>query len=170
MVFHNEDFKLIVNDQCSIEIVKAPIEMEKTDVIVNCATRYLMHETGDHFGTNLVAGPLIKRGGKSIVEESDKLVEDNHSYMVGDAVVTTAGDLDCKHLIHAIVPAYRQFFPPRSHVSLTKTVNNALDKANSLDGIESISIPALSAYQYRFPVDESAQIILWTCLEWLMKH
>ena len=62
---------MVVNGELCIQVVKAPIEMEQVDAIVNAGTRYLMHETGDHFGTNLIAGALIKRGGQKIIEESD---------------------------------------------------------------------------------------------------
>ena len=61
------------------------------DAIVNAANSYLSHGGG-------VAAAIVKKGGRIIQEESDKI-----GYLpVGNAVMTTAGKLACKAIIHVV--------------------------------------------------------------------
>jgi len=49
-------------------------------------------------------------------------------------------------------------------------VTNALDKADSLGDVESISIPALASGMYGFPKERCARVIIDACVEWIMKN
>jgi O-acetyl-ADP-ribose deacetylase (regulator of RNase III) len=78
--------------QATIAIEKGDISLNEADAVVNAANTTLAMGTG-------VAGALKKRGGVVIEEEAMRLgpVE------VGEAVLTTAGNLRASHIIHAAV-------------------------------------------------------------------
>ena len=76
-----------------IILKKADITEEDTEAIVNAANSHLKHGGG-------VAGAIVRRGGKSIQEESDKI-----GYVpVGSAAITMGGNLNARFIIHAVGP------------------------------------------------------------------
>lgn len=81
--FHDKIFILIKDD----------ITERKVDAIVNAANSYLRHGGG-------VAAAIVRKGGDIIQKESN-----NIDYVpVGSAVITSAGKLYCKSVIHAVGP------------------------------------------------------------------
>ena len=78
--------------QATIAVEKGDISLNDADAVVNAANTTLAMGTG-------VAGALKKRGGVVIEEEAMRLgpVE------IGEAVLTTAGNLAATHIIHAAV-------------------------------------------------------------------
>ena len=78
--------------QATIAVEKGDISLNDADAVVNAANTTLAMGTG-------VAGALKKRGGVVIEEEAMRLgpVE------IGEAVLTTAGNLAATHVIHAAV-------------------------------------------------------------------
>ena len=78
-----------------ILLVRGDITERSVDVIVNPANSYLRHGGG-------LAAAIIRKGGKIIQEESDKIGE----VPVGNAVITGSGNLPCKAVIHAVGPKY----------------------------------------------------------------
>jgi O-acetyl-ADP-ribose deacetylase len=63
-------------------------------VIVNAANSYLKHGRG-------VAAAVVSKGGAIIQEESDRIAAGGF-VPVGSAVITTAGKLPCKAVIHTV--------------------------------------------------------------------
>src|SRR6266513_3322638 len=90
---------LIVIDQAKIDnnkilrLVKGDITERDVDVIVNAANSYLKHGGG-------VAAAIVRKGEAIIQEESDKI----GFVPVGSAVITSAGKLPCKAVIHTVGP------------------------------------------------------------------
>jgi O-acetyl-ADP-ribose deacetylase (regulator of RNase III) len=64
-----------------------------TDAIVNAANQNLVLGAG-------VAGAIRTRGGPAIQEECDRI----GGAAVGDAAITTGGDLKATYVIHAVGP------------------------------------------------------------------
>jgi len=60
---------------------------------VNAANKYLQHGGG-------IAGQMVRRGGEIIQEESNKL----SPIKTGEAVITSAGILPARFVIHAVGP------------------------------------------------------------------
>jgi O-acetyl-ADP-ribose deacetylase len=77
----------------SIRLVKGDITERAVDAIVNAANSYLKHGGG-------VAGAIVRKGGGIIQKESDKI----GFVPVGSSVITGAGKLPCKAVIHAVGP------------------------------------------------------------------
>lgn len=79
------------NNKKIIRLVKGDITERTVDVIVNASNSYLKHGGG-------VAAAIVRKGGKIIQEESDKI----GFVPVGSSVITIAGRLPCKALIHTV--------------------------------------------------------------------
>ena len=76
-----------------LELLEGDITEMTTDAIVNAANSHLKHGGG-------VAGAIVRKGGRIIQDESDKI-----GYCaVGEAVITGAGRLKAKHVIHTVGP------------------------------------------------------------------
>src|ERR1043166_2967572 len=82
-----------------IEIVKGDITKQKVDAIVNAANSLLMGGGG-------VDGAIHRVGGPAILEECKKIVEKQGSCRRGEAVITTAGNLPAKFVIHTVGPVW----------------------------------------------------------------
>jgi O-acetyl-ADP-ribose deacetylase (regulator of RNase III) len=78
--------------QATVAIERGDISLIEVDAVVNAANTTLAMGTG-------VAGALKKRGGFVIEEEAMRLGPVD----VGEAVLTTAGNLVATHVIHAAV-------------------------------------------------------------------
>lgn len=138
-----------------VVIKKGDITEEKVDAIVNAANSHLKHGGG-------VAGAIVRKGGKVIQEESDRI-----GYVpVGKAVITTAGKLPCRYVIHAVGPIWGE---GDEENKLRSAVLSALRLADEKK-LKSISIPAISTGIFGFPKDKGTRLILETVCEFLKKE
>lgn len=128
-----------------LRLVKGDITESKVDVIVNAANSYLKHGSG-------VAGAILRKGGYIIQEESDKI----GFVSVGSAVITTAGKLPCRAIIHAVGPRMGEGDEDNK---LKNAVRNSLSLASRM-GFRSISMPAISSGIFGFPKDRCAEILV----------
>src|SRR5574337_2117779 len=79
--------------KATLRLVSADITERDVDAIVNAANSRLQHGGG-------VAGAIVRKGGRIIQEESDKI-----GYVpVGGAAITTGGKLQARYVIHAVGP------------------------------------------------------------------
>ncbi len=141
----------------SVKVVKGDITKEKTDAIVNAANKYLSHGGG-------VAGAIVRAGGYVIQEESDKIVREHGPLETGEAVITTAGSLPSKFVIHTVGPIYGE---GDEDAKLRKAVLSVLKLATEKN-LRSISIPAISCGIYGFPKKRGTKIIYETVKEFLL--
>ena len=139
-------------DGKKIKIVHGDITEEHVDAIVNAANSYLKHGGG-------VAGAIVRKGGRIIQEESDKI-----GYVpVGEAAITTAGKLPAKYVIHAVGPRWGEGDEDNK---LRSAVRSALELATE-KGLKSISLPAISSGIFGFPKDRATKIIFETVVDFL---
>jgi O-acetyl-ADP-ribose deacetylase (regulator of RNase III) len=136
----------------TLTVVLGDITEEEVDAIVNAANSYLKHGGG-------VAGAIVRKGGKVIQEESDKI-----GYCpVGSAVYTSAGNLKAKYVIHAVGP---QWGEGNEDEKLKSAVLSALKLAEELK-CEKVALPAISTGIFGFPKDRGTKIIFDTCIDFL---
>jgi O-acetyl-ADP-ribose deacetylase (regulator of RNase III) len=123
-----------------------------TDAVVNAANVALQLGGG-------VAGAIRRKGGPRIQEECNKIGGTN----VGEAVVTTGGDLKAKYVIHAVGPIFGE---EHGDEMLKDATLNTLILADK-NGLKSIAFPAISTGVFRFPVERCATIMLSTTIAYL---
>ncbi|MCS7150048.1 MAG: macro domain-containing protein [Caldimicrobium sp.] len=131
----------------TLRIIRGDITERDCDAIVNPANNHLRHLGG-------VAGALVKKGGYVIQEESDKI-----GYVeTGQAVITSAGKLRAKHIIHAVGPRWGE---GNEREKLKSALIRSLDLASDY-GLKSISIPAISSGIFGVPKDLVAEVLVTT--------
>jgi O-acetyl-ADP-ribose deacetylase (regulator of RNase III) len=143
--------KLQVNNS-EIELVQGDITESDTDAIVNAANSQLILGAG-------VAGAIRAKGGPSIQEECNAI---GHC-PVGGAVITGGGNLNARHVIHAVGPRHAEGDEEKK---LKNATLNSLKVANQ-NHLKSITFPAISTGIYGFPIDACARIMLTTTKEYL---
>jgi len=137
-----------------IELVKGDITDLEVDAIVNAANSRLKMGGG-------VAGAILKKGGWSIQEECDKI-----GYCpVGGAVITGAGKLKAKYVIHVVGPRMGEGDEDRKLESATLSALNLAEEHE----VESIAFPAISTGIFGFPKDRCAKIMLRAVVDYLKK-
>jgi O-acetyl-ADP-ribose deacetylase (regulator of RNase III) len=129
----------------TIRIVKGDITERSVDVIVNAANSYLQHGGG-------VAAAIVRKGGRIIQEESNKI----GFVKVGEAVMTSAGKLPCKAVIHAVGPRMGE---GNEDVKLKNAVTNVLSLV-SQNKFSTVSMPAISSGIFGFPKNRCAKILI----------
>jgi O-acetyl-ADP-ribose deacetylase (regulator of RNase III) len=129
----------------TLRLVQGDITERHVDAIVNAANSHLQHGGG-------VAGAIVRKGGRIIQEQSDRI---GHT-PVGTAVITGAGKLPSRFVIHAVGPKMGEGDEDRK---LKNAVTNSLLLA-SQRGLSSISLPAISSGIFGFPKDRCAAILV----------
>jgi O-acetyl-ADP-ribose deacetylase len=138
-----------------IRLIKGDITDQNVDVIVNPANSYLKHGGG-------VAGAIVRKGGKIIQTESDKI----GFVPVGSSVITTSGELPCQAIIHTVGPKMGE---GNEDFKLSKSIHSSLSLASD-NSYNSISIPAISSGIFRFPKDRCANILLDESIKFLKNN
>ncbi|MBN8665637.1 MAG: O-acetyl-ADP-ribose deacetylase [Chitinophagales bacterium] len=133
----------------SIEVVMGDITKITCDAIVNAANCFLKGGGG-------VDGAIHKAGGAAILEACKKIVAENGICKVGEAVITEAGNLPAKYVIHTVGPVWRDG-QREEHQKLAECYENSLKLAVE-HNCDSISFPNISTGVYGFPKDQAATI------------
>ncbi|EGZ06748.1 hypothetical protein PHYSODRAFT_530317 [Phytophthora sojae] len=121
----------------------------RADAVVNAANTRLQHGGG-------LAGAIVRKGGVSILEESDKWINSHGPLKVGDAVATSAGKLPCRHVIHTVGPNVGSAKPTAEHsAQLRRAVWSALMEADRLEA-KAVAVPGISTGIFGYPRDLGA--------------
>jgi O-acetyl-ADP-ribose deacetylase (regulator of RNase III) len=156
------EIKFHVGKVC-IHLVQGDITNMETDAIVNAANSSLMGGGG-------VDGAIHRKGGPKILEECKKLrvTEWPQGLPTGNAVITIAGNLKAKNVIHTVGPVWRGGDHSEPQL-LAQAYQNSLKLASS-NKLKSIAFPSISTGAYRYPIDKASQIALRTVKEFLEKN
>jgi len=141
-----------------IEILRGDITKIEVDAIVNAANTSLLGGGG-------VDGAIHKAGGKIILEDCQKIRNKQGGCKVGDAVLTTAGALPAKFIIHAVGPVWNNGRNNEEEL-LSKAYLNSLKIAVD-NQVQSISFPNISTGVYKFPKEKAAKIAIKTVSDFL---
>jgi O-acetyl-ADP-ribose deacetylase (regulator of RNase III) len=139
------------------------ITREDVDAIVNAANASLMGGGG-------VDGAIHRAGGPEILAACRRIREKEypHGLPTGKAVITTAGRLRARHVIHTVGPIYGQHAGEEARL-LGKCYENSIALAAS-HGLESIAFPAISTGVYGYPKDEAARVAMAAIKRALAAH
>ena len=138
------------------EIVRGDITQETTDAIVNAANARLAGGGG-------VDGAIHRAGGPGIMAECRKIGR----CPTGFAVVTTAGKLKTKWVIHTVGPIYSGL--PDDPKQLASAYRSSLQRAAEKK-VESIAFPSISTGAYGYPIDKACPIALTTCIDFVRQN
>jgi O-acetyl-ADP-ribose deacetylase (regulator of RNase III) len=145
MTEKTENKVMVTMDRTQLELVEGDITELEVDAVVNAANEHLQLGAG-------VAGAIRERGGPSIQEECNRI----GSTPVGTAVMTGAGNLPARQVIHAVGPRMGE---GEEDKKLASAVRSALALADRR-GLKSIAIPAISTGVYGFPMERAARVML----------
>ncbi len=141
-----------------IEVTYGDITKVKVDAIVNAANTSLLGGSG-------VDGAIHRTGGKAILNECQEIRNKQGKCKVGESVITTAGNLPAKKIIHTVGPVYtREENAEKENKLLANCYKNSLNLANEYN-FKSIAFPNISTGIYRFPKLKAAEIAIKTVLE-----
>jgi len=150
--------KVTIGD-CIIELVQGDITDQATDAVVNAANSRLAGGGG-------VDGAIHRRGGPQIMEETRRLYPEGCP--TGSAVISSAGNLPARYVIHAVGPIYRDG-QSREAELLASAYRRSLELAKEHE-CRSVAFPALSAGAYGYPLSQAAAVAVETVGDFLRKH
>ncbi|MER6673330.1 O-acetyl-ADP-ribose deacetylase [Streptomyces sp. NPDC000983] len=138
----------------TITLVQGDITRESADAIVNAANSSLLGGGG-------VDGAIHRRGGPEILAECRALRASRYGkgLRTGQAVATTAGELDARWVIHTVGPVHSDS-EDRSDL-LASCYRESLRVADEL-GARTVAFPAVSTGVYRWPMRDAARIAVET--------
>lgn len=144
-----------------IEIIKGDITRISVDAIVNAANSSLLGGGG-------VDGAIHRAGGPAILADCRKIIARQGGCKTGEAVITTAGNLPAKYVIHTVGPVWNGGSNGEEE-KLAGCYKNALQLAVQHQ-CQSIAFPGISTGIYRFPKEIAAAIAIKTIRSFLQKN
>lgn len=134
-----------------LQLVKGDITTVAVDAIVNAANTSLLGGGG-------VDGAIHRKGGKEILEACMAIRNKQGGCLVGQAVITTAGLLPTKYVIHTVGPVWNGGKKEEDEL-LSACYANSLALAAKYE-VRSIAFPNISTGIYHFPKKRAAKIAL----------
>jgi len=147
-------------NQAKLSIIKGDITRQATDAIVNAANSSLMGGGG-------VDGAIHRAGGPAILEACKQIVSRQGRLPTGQAVITTAGNMKAKYVVHTVGPIWHGGSQKEAEL-LASAYRESLKLAaeNNLTGI---SFPSISTGAYGYPIDEASRIAIKTVASFLQE-
>ncbi|MDB5144724.1 MAG: O-acetyl-ADP-ribose deacetylase [Mucilaginibacter sp.] len=144
-----------------IELIQGDITKLQVDAVVNAANTSLLGGGG-------VDGAIHRAGGKAILDECIKIRNKQGGCKVGEAVITTAGNMPAKYVIHTVGPVWSKSKSGADEL-LANAYHNSLKIAIE-NQVKTIAFPNISTGIYHFPKDQAAEIAIKTVNDFLSDH
>lgn len=144
-----------------IEVILGDITKFPADAIVNAANSSLLGGGG-------VDGAIHRTGGPEILEDCRKIIARQGGCKTGEAVITSAGKLPAKYVIHTVGPVWNGG-GKNERQKLSDCYRNSLELA-AKNQCRTIAFPGISTGIYRFPKDEAAKVAVATITEFAAKN
>jgi len=132
-----------------IKVIKGDITKIEVDAIVNAANSSLLGGGG-------VDGAIHRAGGTAILEECRKIVARQGGCRTGEAVITTAGNLPAKYVIHTVGPVWNGGKKDEELLLRNCYINSLLLAAEYK--CSTVAFPNISTGIYRFPKKLAAEL------------
>jgi len=143
----------------SIRAIKGDITEMEVDAIVNAANRELIPGGG-------VDGAVHAAGGPSIAQATRQIRRERGDLETGDAVITTAGELPARYVVHTAGPIWGEISEYEAVQRLGACYHNSLDLA-SANNCRSIAFPNISTGVYGFPLRLAAETATSAVESWV---
>lgn len=141
-----------------ITFTQGDITKQNTDAIVNAANSSLMGGGG-------VDGAIHRAGGPEILEDCKEIIKEIGELKTGHAVITTAGKLPAKFVVHTVGPIWHGGNNNEADLLSYCYINSLLLAEDH--GAETVAFPSISTGAYRYPLEEAAKIAVETVKEYL---
>jgi O-acetyl-ADP-ribose deacetylase (regulator of RNase III) len=139
-----------------LRLVTGDIAEQDTDAVVTAAHWRLNKGTGTD-------GTIHSKGGPKVYEECRKI----GGCPIGDAVITTGGNLKARYVIHAVGPVWRggdEDEPKLLASAYRRSLHVAVE-----NNLRSISFPSISTGAFAYPINLAAPVALKTIVEFLRR-
>ncbi|MCO6487160.1 MAG: O-acetyl-ADP-ribose deacetylase [Phaeodactylibacter sp.] len=133
-----------------IKLIRGDITKMEADAVVNAANSSLMGGGG-------VDGAIHRAGGPEILEECRQIRAECGKCPAGQAVITTAGKMPSRKVIHTVGPIWGQQNETESDRLLADCYRNSLLLAVK-NGMKSVAFPNISTGVYGFPKERAARV------------
>jgi O-acetyl-ADP-ribose deacetylase len=143
-----------------VVITTGDLTRQDVDAIVNAANSTLLGGGG-------VDGAIHRAGGPEIVEACREIRRTQYpaGLPTGEAVITTAGNLPARYVIHTVGPVYGRH-DGREAQLLAACYENSLRLA-AQHSLTSIAFPAISTGAFAYPRHEAAKVSSEAILHYL---
>ncbi|XP_015724138.1 protein mono-ADP-ribosyltransferase PARP14 isoform X2 [Coturnix japonica] len=135
-----------------IAVYKADLCTHHVDVVVNASNEDLKHIGG-------LAWALLQAAGPELQAECDEVVRKMGRLQAGDAVITGAGKLPCKQVIHAVGPRWKEQDAAKCVHLLRRAIKMSLQLAETYNH-RSIAFPSVSGGIFGFPLHKCVNAIV----------
>jgi O-acetyl-ADP-ribose deacetylase (regulator of RNase III) len=138
----------------NIEVIRGDITQLKVDAIVNAANSSLMGGGG-------VDGAIHRAAGPQLLEECKRIAAQRRNIPggpcpAGDAVITGAGNLPCKRVIHTVGPVWHGGTRGEAETLASCYRKSLLLAAEA--GLTGIAFPNISTGVYGYPREKAAAV------------
>ena len=147
--------------QPRMKVIQGDITTQRVDVIVNAANPSLMGGGGVDGAIHRAAGPALLDACKVVREQQGECPP-------GHAVITLAGALPAKAVIHAVGPVWHGGDRHEARI-LEDAYRNSLKLAEA-NGYQSMAFPAISTGVYGYPKAAAAEIAVNTVSDYLTRR
>ena len=138
----------------TLKLVQGDITEQSVEAMVNGANSGLRGGGG-------VDGAIHRAGGPTIVEECRRI----GGCPTGSAVITTAGDLPARRVIHAVGPRWQG--GGRGDQRLLADAYRTCLELAAENGLKSVAFPSISTGAYGYPVAQAARVALGAVIGFL---
>lgn len=147
----------------TLSLVKGDITDQDVDAIVNAANSTLLGGGG-------VDGSIHRRGGPAILEACKQIRAERfpEGIPTGDAVITTAGRLLARAVIHTVGPVWRGGVALEAEL-LARAYTSSLSCAAE-EGLQTVAFPSISTGAYGYPTREAARVALTAVAAFLTEN
>jgi O-acetyl-ADP-ribose deacetylase len=145
----------------AIRLVRGDITGVPVDAIVNAANSGLRGGGG-------VDGAIHRAGGRAIMADLERRYGPGRHCQTGSAVVSDAGNLPARIVIHAVGPIWRGGGDGEPAL-LAGAYRTSLELATD-EGARSIALPSISTGVYGYPLDLAAIVAFETVRAWVDEH
>lgn len=150
--------KTVMIGNTRISVLSGDITTWKGDIIVNAANSGLL-------GGNGVDGAIHRAGGPEIMEQCKEIRKLQGGCPPGHAVITGAGNLDVKHVIHTVGPIWEGGGRGEA-LTLADCYRSSLQLAIEV-GARTIAFPNISTGIYGYPKSPACDVALKAVSEFL---
>ena len=145
----------------TVSVLQGDITRQAADAIVNAANPSLMGGGG-------VDGAIHRAGGPEILKECKEIVARQGRLPIGQATITTGGNLKARHVIHTVGPIWRG--GSGNEAAFLGSAYYECLKVATDTKLASISFPSISTGAYGYPVDEAAEVAVGTVVSFLKEQ